>query len=85
MRMNIKNYTQVYLEERKCAVKEEKITSFIEAGLELGDINSDAESIGGMIMSLCCLFDLSIELEVVGYSCHTTHYLQRKHVNMFFN
>ena len=45
MRMNIKNYTQVYLEERKCSVKEEKITSFIEAGLELGDINSDSESL----------------------------------------
>ena len=44
MRMDKKNYPQVYLEECKYAAKERKITRFIDVELELdGSDNSDSE------------------------------------------
>ena len=42
MRMEKKNYSQVYLEERKHRMKKTKMTKFIEAELEL-ELKSDAE------------------------------------------
>ena len=50
MRMEKKNYPQVYLEECKYKIKKTKITKFIEAELESG-LESELES------------DIELELE----------------------
>ena len=42
MRMEKKNYQQIYLEECKCRMKKAKITKFIEAGLE-SELESELE------------------------------------------